>query len=48
MGTTIAALDCRSKKEGRGREEAGAVGTTVFHCGRGKEGGEASGRRKTA
>jgi hypothetical protein len=48
MGAAITALDCRLKKEGRGREEAGAVGIAVSRCGRGKEGGGASERRKTA
>jgi hypothetical protein len=40
MGAAITALDCRLKKEGRGREEARAEETTVARCGRGKGRGE--------
>jgi hypothetical protein len=46
MGAAITALDCRLKKERRGREEARTVETAVARCGRGKE--RASERKETA
>jgi hypothetical protein len=49
MGAAITDLDCRLKKEGRGKEEARAEETAMAHCGRGKgrgEGEEGDGLRR--